>query len=158
MTGKLSELRGEIDRVDRELLRLLSERGELVVQVAGHKRAEDLPLVDGHRERKILDEATGSNPGPLSDAAVAAVMREVVKHCRKLVLEPSSAERGAGKSKLATPRQVRVGRALFGGAPEFIAGPCAVENRDGLLAVARSLAEQGVKYSAAGLSSRGPSP
>ena len=41
MCDSLEEVRENIDRVDREIVRLLAERGGYVVQAAGFKRSTD---------------------------------------------------------------------------------------------------------------------
>ncbi|MCL2698744.1 MAG: chorismate mutase [Defluviitaleaceae bacterium] len=44
------ELRGRIDRIDDELLRLFEERMEVVSEIAEFKQANDLPVMDQQRE------------------------------------------------------------------------------------------------------------
>ena len=47
-------LRGEIDRVDTELVRLLNERLRLVDAIGAIKRARGLPVRDEAREAELL--------------------------------------------------------------------------------------------------------
>lgn len=54
MDGELKRLRGEIDRVDGELVALLSERLRLVDAVGALKKAEGLPVRDEAREAELL--------------------------------------------------------------------------------------------------------
>jgi len=47
---QLDELRGKIDHIDDELLRLFEERMETVAQVAAYKKEQGLPVLDRKRE------------------------------------------------------------------------------------------------------------
>ncbi len=51
----LEECRAEIDRVDRQLLRLFEERMEICREVARYKKARGLPVLDASREEAVLD-------------------------------------------------------------------------------------------------------
>lgn len=51
----LAECRVEIDRVDRELLRLFQQRMEICREVAEYKAAHGLATYDPGREQAILD-------------------------------------------------------------------------------------------------------
>lgn len=65
----LSELRTEIDALDRELLELLQRRTEIVTQVAAYKRQHRVGIRDFERERQVLQgrrviaESLGLNGG-----------------------------------------------------------------------------------------------
>lgn len=54
MDGEMGRLRGEIDRVDTELVRLLNERLRLVDAIGAIKRARGLPVRDEAREAELL--------------------------------------------------------------------------------------------------------
>jgi monofunctional chorismate mutase len=51
----LNECRGEIDRVDRQLLGLFEERMEICREVARYKKARGLPVLDASREEAVLE-------------------------------------------------------------------------------------------------------
>ena len=53
----LEELRNEIDKIDAQLLPLFLRRMECAEQVAAVKREANLPVLNGERERQILDAA-----------------------------------------------------------------------------------------------------
>jgi chorismate mutase/prephenate dehydratase len=84
MSDRLSELRQRIDEVDGQLLDLLGERGRLVLEVGAYKHATNAPVWRPEREAQILRRLAERNPGPLPDAAIAAVWREVISGCREL--------------------------------------------------------------------------
>ena len=50
----ISELRGEIDKIDAELLKLFCARMDISAQVADYKQAHNLPIYVPAREREIL--------------------------------------------------------------------------------------------------------
>ena len=54
---ELKRLRGEIERIDRELIRLIKERVELAREVGKSKRQHDLPILDPAREAAIVRRA-----------------------------------------------------------------------------------------------------
>ena len=54
---ELKRLRGEIESIDRELIRLIKDRVELARQVGKAKREHDLPILDPAREAAIVRRA-----------------------------------------------------------------------------------------------------
>ncbi|MCC5810325.1 MAG: prephenate dehydratase [Ectothiorhodospiraceae bacterium] len=82
----LKEVRGRIDTVDSEILRLLSERGRLAQEVARIKRAagEQGDFYRPEREQAILRRIQTENPGPLPDETVARFFREIMSACLAL--------------------------------------------------------------------------
>lgn len=61
----LQECRAEIDRIDSELLRLLTERMQVAENVARYKLANDLPVFDETRERAVLEKIGERTPSEL---------------------------------------------------------------------------------------------
>jgi chorismate mutase/prephenate dehydratase len=84
MGRSLSDLRVEIDEVDRELLRLLNRRAALANEVGDIKRAEGSPVFRPEREAQVINGLEESNPGPLKNANVATIWREIMSACRAL--------------------------------------------------------------------------
>lgn len=82
----LAELRARIDRIDDELLQLISARAATAQEVARAKG----PLADGadryrpEREAQVLRRLLESNPGPLSDEDVGRLFREIMSMCLAL--------------------------------------------------------------------------
>jgi chorismate mutase/prephenate dehydratase len=74
----LAELRRRIDALDERLVKLLSERAEIVVSVGQAKRNEGTPAYAPHREAEVLGRALSLNAGPLSDRTVEAIFRELM--------------------------------------------------------------------------------
>ena len=84
MTRDLSQLRGEIDAVDRELIELLNRRAALANEVGEIKRAEGSPVFRPEREAQVINGLQERNPGPLKAANVATIWREIMSACRAL--------------------------------------------------------------------------
>jgi len=84
MTDKLKPLREQIDAIDAQLLDLLSQRARLAQEV-GHVKAEtNAPVFRPEREAQVLRGVADRNPGPLKNAEVQTIFREVMSACRSL--------------------------------------------------------------------------
>lgn len=53
----LIRMRGEMERIDRELIRLIAERVRLAREIGSAKRAADLPTLDPAREAAVVRRA-----------------------------------------------------------------------------------------------------
>lgn len=82
----LKAVRDDIDRIDRELLRLLNERAACALKVAHIKREAGLgtDLYRPEREAQVLRNIKAMNQGPLGDDEVARLIREVMSGCLAL--------------------------------------------------------------------------
>jgi len=92
----LSELRQQIDEIDRQLVELLAERFRVTQRVGEHKRDHDLPAVDPAREAaqvtrtKELARQAGLDPD-IADRLLRFLIDEVVKN--HLALKQAGSER-----------------------------------------------------------------
>jgi chorismate mutase/prephenate dehydratase len=84
MPKTLSDLRTDIDQVDRELLALLNRRAALANDVGEIKRAEGSPVFRPEREAQVIHGLQAANGGPLKDDNIAHVWREIMSACRAL--------------------------------------------------------------------------
>lgn len=75
----LDDIRQRLDDVDRRLVRLLTERGDLIRQVIDFKRARGMGVVDRGREDAMLAraEAIASDEG-LDPRIARQVLRSVI--------------------------------------------------------------------------------
>ena len=80
----LRRLRTQIDRVDRQLLRLLNRRAQLALRVGRIKRQRGLPVFDGRREQAVLRRLVKANRGPLSAASIRMIFAEILRQSRRL--------------------------------------------------------------------------
>ena len=80
----LDEWRARIDEIDRQLLRLLSQRAELSLEIGRAKRESGEPVLVPEREQEILDELARLNPGPLPAGAIRSIWSEILSASRCL--------------------------------------------------------------------------
>ena len=81
---KIDDYRQEIDRLDRELLRIFNERAALALHIGEIKKDLGLPVYDPDRERRIFEAMTAANPGPLEDDAIIRLFERVIDESRRL--------------------------------------------------------------------------
>jgi chorismate mutase/prephenate dehydratase len=86
--ASLTELRRELDQVDRELVAMINRRAGVAAQIGKLKRSNSRSVYDPTREAQVLQQAQENNSGPLSNATVRAVFRELVSGSRA-VQEPT---------------------------------------------------------------------
>lgn len=81
MSEELSRLRGEIDRVDAEILKLLNQRAQLARAVGSLKVGQ---AYRPEREAQVLRRVKEMNEGPLSGETAAFLFREIMSACLAL--------------------------------------------------------------------------
>src|SRR5437867_2574824 len=77
-------LRQQIDRIDDQLLRLLSRRAELALAIAEQKARSNSEVYAPAREKGVLERLARANRGPLPAHLVRAVFREIISASRSL--------------------------------------------------------------------------
>lgn len=110
--AELARLRAQIDALDDEVLRLLSERAKLAQRVGQIKHGN---LYRPEREAQVLRRIAARNPGPLPEAAVRTIFREVMSAC--LALEQPLTIAYFGPAGTFTESAAKK---HFGSAPEFL--------------------------------------
>lgn len=76
---ELVRLRGEIDRMDDEIVRLINERARIAIEVGKVKKAAGSnAFYSPERERLIFERLGTNNPGPFPTDALKAVYREIL--------------------------------------------------------------------------------
>ena len=113
MSDPLASLRGRIQEVDRELVRLAAERVRIAREIGAAKRAEGLPTVDYAQERRVLERAregageTGLD-GEVAQELVARLIRAAVTAQEEDSLRSSS--QGEGRTAVILGGAGRMGR------------------------------------------------
>lgn len=76
----LAPLRVRIDELDEKIIKLLNERAGIVIEVGQVKRAsgEAVPIYAPDREQAVMQKIRDANAGPLPDACVQAIWRELM--------------------------------------------------------------------------------
>jgi chorismate mutase len=80
----IDSYRQEIDRLDRELLRIFNERAALALHIGEIKKELGLPVYDPERERRIFETMSTANPGPLENDAIIRLFERVIDESRRL--------------------------------------------------------------------------
>lgn len=141
----LSELRSKIDENNRELLRVLEQRGRLVCQVRAVKEQLGLPMHDPKREQEMIDDIVASCRGPYPPRTVRQFFREIHNASVSLMEDRAESQLIVGRSRGRGDHVVEVAGTAVGLRPCYVAGPCAVESYDQMDRVAAGLAGLGVR-------------
>ena len=67
----LDELRRSIDEIDTELIRLFEKRMRVAAEIAGYKKAHQLPVLDASREKAKLQDVASKLPEDLQEYGCA---------------------------------------------------------------------------------------
>ncbi len=105
--GDLAALRGRIDAIDAELVRLVNDRARIAAQIGALKHRSGDATYAPDREREVLDRVLAANTGPLSSGTILSVYRELMSGSFALERPPRVAYLGpAGSySHLAAKRK-----------------------------------------------------
>ncbi len=80
----LSQLRPEIDKLDKELARLFLARMELCREVGEYKKVNDLPVLDARREKELLEQKAALAENAEQAASLRAFFEAVMAESRAL--------------------------------------------------------------------------
>ena len=88
-TDGLAALRDEIDAIDEQLQRLLNQRADCAIRVGKFKsslgaQAQPPVFYRPEREAQILTKLKQRNAGPLTDADIGTLFREIISCCLSL--------------------------------------------------------------------------
>jgi chorismate mutase/prephenate dehydratase len=78
----LDNLRQALDCIDDEVMSLLSQRANIILQVADFKREHGGPVHDPAREDAIIARLSDLNPGPLPTEVVERIYRKIIEEMR----------------------------------------------------------------------------
>lgn len=106
-TGEdIADLRGQIDAIDDQLVRLLNERATVAKQIGAFKHREGLPIYSPEREDRLLRGLADKNAGrPLPTVSLLAIYREIMSAA--LALEKNIAIACLGPVGSATHQAAR---------------------------------------------------
>jgi chorismate mutase/prephenate dehydratase len=76
--NELNDFRAEIDRIDKEILKLLNKRAELALKIAEIKKKKGLSFYDPVREKRVINNLVKLNKGPFTDDTVKTLFREIL--------------------------------------------------------------------------------
>jgi prephenate dehydrogenase/chorismate mutase len=140
----LSDLRGRISALDRELLERLNRRLELVAQVQERKQEAGARQIDAKREAELLQELAAANAGPLSEDAVRSLFSAVLD-VMKQELQGEPRQDAAEQARTALPAALHtiavIGTGLLGASVALAAKRAGVAEVRGFDADAATLRE-----------------
>jgi chorismate mutase len=79
----IQDWRTRIDEVDRQLVRLLSVRAQMAIEIGRAKAGSGMEVYDAAREREVLRQVLSANPGVLTEAALEHLFGEIVRESRE---------------------------------------------------------------------------
>ncbi len=143
---QIESKRKQIDNLNLELLRLLSERGRIASEIGAIQLQIGFSSYDPKREMEMLQALTAANEGPFDDAAVKSLFKNIFQASMAVGVKKE-------KPKLLTSRGdrqdtvVMIGDVPVGGdhPPVLISGPCAIESEEQFSMTAEFVASRGVR-------------
>lgn len=83
-SASLKSLRTNIDEIDKQIMDLINRRANVSIEVGRHKATTGAPVYRPMRETKLLDKLTALNGGPIPDAHLRNIYREIMASSRNL--------------------------------------------------------------------------
>lgn len=85
MTAQLEKIRSEVDRIDKDIVRLLAERMAAIREIGAYKRDnKEAPILDAPRERRVADLwAREARARDLSPYFASRILREILTWSRR---------------------------------------------------------------------------
>ncbi|MFD2446430.1 bifunctional 3-deoxy-7-phosphoheptulonate synthase/chorismate mutase [Bacillus sp. CGMCC 1.16607] len=143
---ELDQLRGKVDEINLELLRLINERAQLVQEIGRVKESQGVYRYDPVRERNMLDLIKKHNDGPFDNSTAEHIFKEIFKAGLELQKGDHNKALLVSRKKKIEDTIVNVKGELIGnGLPHFVFGPCAVESYEQTATVAKAVKEKGLR-------------
>ena len=92
----ISDWRKKIDDLDRQLVDLISQRAQAAHAIGKLKRTAGMPIYEPDREKKVFENATKVNPGPLTDRDLLRIYERIMDVMRQIQREEIAPESAAG--------------------------------------------------------------
>ncbi len=83
-SASLAGLRSQIDRLDREIVRLANQRAEFAAEIGKLKDANGQPAYAPGREEEVILRAIEASRGPLPPECIRSIFRELISGSRAL--------------------------------------------------------------------------
>ncbi len=100
-------LRRKIDKLDRELVKLLNQRADHSLAIGRRKQRDGLPLFIRKREQEIARNIRRANRGPLPNHTLEHLFGQLLQHTRAMVRKALWAERRNKKAGATPARKVK---------------------------------------------------
>lgn len=103
----IQDWRSRIDEVDQQLVKLLSLRAQMAIEIGRTKSGAGVEVYDADRERDVLLQVESANPGVLTREALEHLFREIVRESRqaaeRAVISAASQNEASADSTLSLP-------------------------------------------------------
>src|SRR3712207_3082121 len=80
----IKNIRGQIDKLDLQILKLINERAALAVELGKLKSDHGTEVFAPAREEEVYQNVLEANKGPLDEATIRAIFREIMSGSRAL--------------------------------------------------------------------------
>jgi 3-deoxy-7-phosphoheptulonate synthase / chorismate mutase len=145
---RIQDLRGQIDKINMDLLDLLTARAKVVQEIGKIHSTMGVSHYDPQREAEMLTSLEMANAGPFSNETIKALFREIFR--ASLELEETQARQKIKVQKTSPDQRTVItmpdGTELGNGTFQLISGPCAIESFEQMDTTAAALATRGVKF------------
>ena len=82
--SSIEQIRGEIDSLDVQLVKLLNERASKSLEIRNLKPEARMGLFDPKREEEIFEKVTDLNEGPLYSDDICAIYATILKVSKEM--------------------------------------------------------------------------
>ena len=80
----IEDWRTQIDDIDRMLVKLMNNRAQCVLEIAGIKLRNNMKVVDLEREKNVLRNVEQANSGPLDADGLQRIFECIIKESRRI--------------------------------------------------------------------------
>ena len=80
----IADWRGQIDELDRQLVRLINERAKCALAIGRLKQNLTMPVYEPDRERIIFENIGRNNAGPLTNMQLRQIYERLVDVMRQI--------------------------------------------------------------------------
>lgn len=146
MQEKIQNLRAQIDVLNLDILKLLSQRAKLAEEIGGVQSAAGSSQYDPMREKEMLDALVAANEGPFDNGTIKSLFKSIFQASMQVGKKADKVKFLTSRETRADDTVVQIGDVSVGGknAPVLIAGPCAIESKEQVEMTAEHVAKQGV--------------
>src|SRR5215469_16531618 len=83
----IADWRRKIDELDRRMVELLNERAHAAKEIGRLKRNTQMPIYEPDREKKIFENVSAANRGPLPSAELHGIFERIIDVMRNIQKE-----------------------------------------------------------------------
>src|SRR4051812_18980629 len=80
----LKSIRAQIDKLDLQILKLINDRSALAAEIGRVKNDQGSEVFTPAREEEVYKNILEANKGPLDEATIRAIYREIMSGARAL--------------------------------------------------------------------------